>query len=58
MWVCYMLFFLDKVVLNYAVIMELAKELSFNGSQFSNMATILFVAYAVTEFRQGLLLQN
>ena len=50
--------FLDKVILNYAVSMGLEKELHFNGSQISNLATIFFVAYAVTEFPQGLLLQN
>ena len=58
MWTCYMLSFLDKIVLNYAVIMGLRQELHFGGNQFSNLATIFFLAYAVAELPQGLLFQK
>ncbi|KAK3182004.1 hypothetical protein K4F52_006743 [Lecanicillium sp. MT-2017a] len=45
MFCCYTLQFLDKVILNYAAVMGLPKELGFNpkGNEFSNVATFLFV---------------
>lgn len=35
--------FLDKVILNYAAVMGIQKDLNLRGNQFSNIATFLFV---------------
>lgn len=45
MFCCYTLQFLDKVILNYAAVMGLQKDLHFDaqGNQFSAVATYLFV---------------
>ncbi|KAK4662303.1 uncharacterized protein QC763_700800 [Podospora pseudopauciseta] len=44
MFLCYTLQFLDKVILNYANVMGLQKDLNMGGNDFSNTATFLFVA--------------
>ncbi|KAJ4287040.1 hypothetical protein N0V88_007805 [Collariella sp. IMI 366227] len=43
MFLCYTLQFLDKVILNYANVMGLQKDLKMAGNDFSNVATFLFV---------------
>ncbi|KAG7290106.1 hypothetical protein NEMBOFW57_000101 [Staphylotrichum longicolle] len=43
MFLCYTLQFLDKVILNYANVMGLQKDLNMQGNDFSNVATFLFV---------------
>ncbi|KAL2127907.1 hypothetical protein VTI74DRAFT_9995 [Chaetomium olivicolor] len=43
MFLCYTLQFLDKVILNYANVMGLQKDLGMAGNDFSNVATFLFV---------------
>jgi hypothetical protein len=43
MFGCYTVQFLDKVILNYAAVMGLQKDLNMKGNQFSNIATFLFV---------------
>ncbi|KAI9901930.1 hypothetical protein N3K66_003747 [Trichothecium roseum] len=58
MFLCYLLQFLDKVIINYANIMGLQRDLSLHGDDFSWMATIFFVGYAVAELPQGYLLQR
>ena len=58
MFLCYALSFLDKVVLNYAAVMGLLKDLHLKGNEYSNLATFFFVAYVLAEFPQGLLFQK
>ena len=43
MFACYTMQFLDKVILNYAAVMGLQKDLKLKGNEFSNIATFLFV---------------
>lgn len=43
MFCCYTMQFLDKVILNYAAVMGLQKDLRLKGNDFSNIATFLFV---------------
>ncbi|KAI8312957.1 hypothetical protein K4K61_009346 [Colletotrichum sp. SAR11_59] len=45
MFGCYTMQFLDKVILNYAAVMGLNKDLKLVGNDFSNIATFLFVVY-------------
>ncbi|EAQ88777.1 hypothetical protein CHGG_05396 [Chaetomium globosum CBS 148.51] len=49
MFLCYTLQFLDKVILNYANVMGLQKDLNMGGNDFSNVATFLFVGLLVFE---------
>ena len=58
MFACYFLQFLDKVLINYANVMGLPKDLDLKGNDFSWMATAFFIGYAVAEFPQGYLLQK
>ncbi|KAM4062853.1 major facilitator superfamily protein [Hirsutella rhossiliensis] len=43
MFCCYTMQFLDKVILNYAAVMGINKDLNLKGNDFSNIATFLFV---------------
>ncbi|KAK2592257.1 hypothetical protein QQS21_010044 [Conoideocrella luteorostrata] len=43
MFLCYTMQFLDKVILNYAAVMGINKDLKLAGNDFSNVATFLFV---------------
>ena len=43
MFGCYTMQFLDKVILNYAAVMGIQKDLNLKGNDFSNIATFLFV---------------
>ncbi|KAL3442376.1 MFS general substrate transporter [Aspergillus insuetus] len=58
MFLTYFLQFLDKVSLNYANIMGLQKDLGMAGNDFSWLATAFYIAYAVAEVPQGILLQK
>ncbi|KIW99684.1 uncharacterized protein Z518_11097 [Rhinocladiella mackenziei CBS 650.93] len=58
MFACYFLQFLDKVLINYANVMGLPKDLGLQGNDFSWMATAFFIGFAVSEFPQGYLLQK
>ncbi|KAL4966185.1 MFS general substrate transporter [Aspergillus stella-maris] len=58
MFLTYFLQFLDKVSLNYANIMGLQKDLGMQGNDFSWLATAFYIAYAVAEVPQGILLQK
>lgn len=58
MLACYFLQFLDKVLINYANVMGLARDLNMTGNDFSWMATAFFIGFAVAEFPQGYLLQK
>ncbi|KAJ5162502.1 hypothetical protein N7492_007894 [Penicillium capsulatum] len=49
MFCCYVLQFLDKVMLNYAAVMGLKKDLNLVGNDFSNTATWFFIAYLIAE---------
>lgn len=57
-FLAYFLQFLDKVIINYANIMGFSQDLGFKGQDFSWMATAFFIAFAVAEFPQGVLLQK
>ncbi|QQK44271.1 Sucrose/H+ symporter, plant [Penicillium digitatum] len=46
---CYVLQFLDKVMLNYAAVMGIKKDLKLAGNEFSNVATWVFIAYLIAE---------
>lgn len=54
----YFLQFLDKVILNYANITGISKDLHMVGNDFAWLATGFFIAYAVAEIPQGMLLQR
>ncbi|PLN80414.1 MFS general substrate transporter [Aspergillus taichungensis] len=58
MFLTYFLQFLDKVSLNYANVMGLQVDLNMHGNDFSWLATAFFIAYAVAEIPQGILLQR
>ncbi|CEJ61727.1 allantoate permease [Penicillium brasilianum] len=49
MFCCYVLQFLDKVMLNYAAVMGIKKDLKLVGNEFSNTATWFFIAYLIAE---------
>ncbi|KAJ5613391.1 hypothetical protein N7510_006585 [Penicillium lagena] len=57
MLACYFLEFLDKVLINYADVMGLQEDLGMTDDNFSLMATLFFVGFAVAEVPQGYLLQ-
>ncbi|KAF9894469.1 hypothetical protein FE257_007972 [Aspergillus nanangensis] len=58
MFLTYFLQFVDKVSLNYANVMGLQEDLGMSGNDFSWLATAFFIAYAVAEIPQGILLQR
>ena len=49
MFCCYTMQFLDKLVYNYAAVMNIQKDLNLRGNDFTNIATFFFVAYLVFE---------
>ncbi|OIW32846.1 putative allantoate protein [Coniochaeta ligniaria NRRL 30616] len=57
MFLCYTLQFLDKVILNYAAVMGINKDLNLKGNDFSNIATFLFVGLLCFEIPNVYLLQ-
>ncbi|EOD49509.1 putative allantoate permease protein [Neofusicoccum parvum UCRNP2] len=58
LFLTYFLQFLDKVVVNYANLMGIQKDLGMKGNDFSWMATAFFIAFALAEFPQGALIQR
>ncbi|KAH2186244.1 hypothetical protein KXW61_008451 [Aspergillus fumigatus] len=58
MFCCYVLQFLDKVMLNYAAVMGIRKDLKLVGNDFSNAATWFFIAYLIAEAPLVILLQK
>ncbi|KAI1175756.1 putative allantoate permease [Nemania sp. FL0916] len=58
MFAAFFLQFLDKANLGYANIMGLQEDLGLQGQQFSWLATSFFIAYTISEFPQGWLLQR
>ena len=57
MFLCYTMQFIDKVLLNYAAVMGLNKDLKLKGNNFSNTATAFFIAYLIAEIPNALVLQ-
>ncbi|KAG4411687.1 hypothetical protein IFR04_015185 [Cadophora malorum] len=53
MFLCYLMQFLDKVLINYSNVMGLSVDVNLKGNEFSWMATAFFVAYALAEIPQG-----
>jgi hypothetical protein len=50
---CYLMQFLDKVLINYSNVMGLSVDAHLKGNEFSWMATAFFLAYALAEIPQG-----
>lgn len=57
MFLCYAMQFIDKVLLNYAAVMGLSKDLKLRGNNFSNTATAFFIAYLIAEVPNAMILQ-
>ncbi|CAI6097538.1 unnamed protein product [Clonostachys chloroleuca] len=53
MFACYLMQFLDKVILNYAAVMGLRQDLDLQGNDFSNIAMFLFVGFLCFEVVNG-----
>ena len=53
MFLCYLMQFLDKVLINYSNVMGLSVDVNLKGNEFSWMATAFFIAYALAEIPQG-----
>ncbi|KAK0630395.1 major facilitator superfamily domain-containing protein [Bombardia bombarda] len=49
MFLCYMMQFLDKVIINYAAVMGIKDDLHLVGNDLSNLATFVFVALLIFE---------
>ncbi|KAL8708412.1 MAG: hypothetical protein Q9220_006702 [cf. Caloplaca sp. 1 TL-2023] len=58
MFCCYTMQFIDKVLLNYAAVMGLNKDLKLKANEFSNAATWFFIAYLIAEVPNGIILQR
>ncbi|KAJ5602225.1 hypothetical protein N7510_011759 [Penicillium lagena] len=58
MFLTYFLQMIDKISINYANVMGIQDDLGMNGNDFSWLATAFFIAYAVAELPQGVLLQR
>ncbi|KAH8152090.1 uncharacterized protein LAJ45_04084 [Morchella importuna] len=58
MFACYTMQFVDKVLINYAAVMGLPKDLKLVGNQFTWAATSFFIAYLVAEIPTGYFLQR
>lgn len=54
MFICYWLQFVDKVLLNYAVVMGMPRELNLKANDISNTASAFFVAFLLTEIPTGM----
>ena len=50
MFVCYLLQYLDKTLINYANVMGLQKDTNISAGQFSQLAMIFYVSYLAFEF--------
>ncbi|KAG0645306.1 Thiamine pathway transporter THI73 [Hyphodiscus hymeniophilus] len=58
MFLCYTMQFVDKVMINYAAVMGINKDLKLKGNDFSNVATAFFIAYLIAEVPNGYILQK
>lgn len=58
MFCCYTMQFIDKVLLNYAAVMGLNKDLKLVGNDFTNTATAFFIAYLIAEVPNAIALQK
>ncbi|KFY36707.1 hypothetical protein V495_07667 [Pseudogymnoascus sp. VKM F-4514 (FW-929)] len=58
MFVCYVLQFVDKVVINYAAVMGINKDLALTKNNFSNVGSAFFIAYLIAEVPTGYVLQK
>ncbi|OAA57735.1 Major facilitator superfamily domain, general substrate transporter [Cordyceps fumosorosea ARSEF 2679] len=58
MFMCYFLEFLDKILIGYANVMGLERDLDLAPGQFQWLATILYVGMAVGQLPQAALLQR
>ncbi|KAI9788512.1 MAG: hypothetical protein M1816_006852 [Peltula sp. TS41687] len=58
MFACYTMQFIDKVLLNYAAVMGLPRDLHLKGNDFTNAATSFFIAYLIAEIPNGFFLQK
>ncbi|KAI9838580.1 MAG: hypothetical protein M1819_004892 [Sarea resinae] len=58
MFACYTMQFIDKVLINYAAVMGLTKDLKLKGNNFTDQATYFFVAYLLAEIINGSFLQK
>ncbi|KAE8150481.1 major facilitator superfamily domain-containing protein [Aspergillus avenaceus] len=58
MFCCYVLQFLDKVMLNYAAVMGIKTDLHLTGNDFTNTATWFFIAYLIAEVPNVYFLQK
>lgn len=58
MFCCYTMQFIDKVLLNYAAVMGLNKDLHLVGNDFTNTATAFFIAYLIAEIPNAIVLQK
>ncbi|KFZ07570.1 hypothetical protein V501_06325 [Pseudogymnoascus sp. VKM F-4519 (FW-2642)] len=53
MFVCYVLQFVDKVVINYAAVMGINKDLALTKNNFTNVGSAFFIAYLIAEVPTG-----
>ncbi|KAI9681266.1 MAG: hypothetical protein M1817_002548 [Caeruleum heppii] len=58
MFLCYTMQFLDKVLLNYAAVMGINKDLNLVGNNFTNASTAFFIAFLVAELPNAFILQR
>ncbi|TKX19466.1 MFS transporter-like protein 155 [Elsinoe australis] len=58
MFACYTIQFLDKVLLNYAAVMNINRDLKLTGNNFADANTFTFVAILVAEFPTGIILNK
>ncbi|PNS18579.1 High-affinity nicotinic acid transporter [Sphaceloma murrayae] len=58
MFLCYLVQLLDKIALNYGAVMGLNRDLRLRGNEFSNAATLTWVAVLVGEVPSGLILNK
>lgn len=58
MFACYTMQFIDKVLLNYAAVMGIGRDLKLKGNNFTNAATSFFIAYLIAEIPNALALQK
>lgn len=58
MFMCYFLEFLDKILIGYANVMGLEKDIHLKPGQFQWLATVLYIGMAVGQLPQGALIQR
>ncbi len=58
MFMCYFLEFLDKILIGYANVMGLEKDLHLKPGQFQWLATVLYIGMAAAQLPQGALIQR